>query len=75
MMTFFIIRTGTVQVQTECAEVQVYVQEITDRTVPCYVILRTSSYSYCRTFRTPTTQYCIMILARRGHQTALVQYM
>jgi len=28
------------QVQTECAEVQVYVQEITDRTVPCYYGLR-----------------------------------
>ena len=38
------------------------------------VLLRTSSYSYCRTFRTPTTQYCLMILARRCHQTALVKY-
>ena len=52
MMIFLLLE--QVQVQTECAEVQVYVQEITDRTVPCY---------------------CIMILARRGHQTALVQYM
>ena len=33
-----------------------------------------SGTTYCPTFRTPTTQYCIMILARRGHQTALVQY-
>ena len=38
------------------------------------VLQRTSYYSYCRTFRTPTTQYSIMILARRGHQTAQVQY-
>ncbi len=56
---------------TECAEVNVHTRY---NRLYSAVLLRTSSYSYCRTFRTPTTQYCIMILARRGHQTALVQY-
>jgi hypothetical protein len=36
----FFIFLEQVQVQTECSEVQVYVQEITDRTVPCYYGLR-----------------------------------